>query len=104
MAGTHPSLSLLTIRQCTVFIFPFVTAFVGGRYYSLIEIRAIKEVAVASISEQLATGVFIKRGIDYVLFHNTNKGEITYFLDCFPSRTTVYRIMGNGRVRLFMVR
>ena len=22
--------------------------------------------------------------IDYVLFHKTNKGEITYFLDCFP--------------------
>ena len=68
------------------------------------EIRAIKEVAVAPITEQLATGVFIKRGLDYVLFHKTNKGEITYFLDCFPSQTTVYRIMGNGRVRLFMVR
>ena len=86
------------------FIFSFVTAFVGGRLYSLIEIRAIKEVAVASITKQLATGVSNKRALYYVLFHKTNKGEITYFLECFPSQTTVYRILGNGRVRLFMVR
>ena len=72
--------------------------------FSLIEIRAIKEVAVASTTEQLATGVFIKRGLDYILFHKTNKGEITYFLNCFPSQTTVYRILGNGIVSLFMVR
>ena len=57
MAGTHPSLRKLTIRWCAVFIVSFVTAFVGGSLYSLIEIKAIKEVAVASITEQLATVV-----------------------------------------------
>ena len=51
---------------------------------SLIEIRAIKEVAVASITEQLATGVFIKIGHDYLLFHKTNKGEITVSWTAFP--------------------
>ena len=54
----------------------------GGRLYSLIEIKAIKEVDVASITEQLSTGDFIKRGPDYVLFHKTNEGEITNFLGC----------------------
>ena len=68
------------------------------------EIKAIKEVAVASITEQLATGVFIKRGPDYILFLKTNEVEITNFLDCFPSQTTVYRILGTDRVSLFMVR
>ena len=52
--------------------------------------RAIKEVAMTSITEQLATGDFIKRGLDYVLLNKINKGEITNFLDCFPSKTTVY--------------
>ena len=84
-----PIIKVIDNQVVYCFIFSFVTAFVGGRLYSLIEIRAIKEVAVAPITEQLATGVFIKRGLDYVLFHKTNKGEITYFLDCFPSQTTV---------------
>ena len=62
------------------------------------EIKAIKEVAVASITEQLATRVFIKRGPDYILFHKTNEVEITNFLDCFPSQTTVYRILGLSQI------
>ena len=66
----------------------------GGRLYSLIEIKAIKEVAVASITEQLSTGDFIKRCPDYVLFHKTNEGEITNFLGCFPSQPTVYTNFG----------
>ena len=50
------------------------------------------------------TGDFIKRGTDYVLFHKINKGEVKNFLGYFPSQTTLYQKLGNGRVSLFMVR
>ena len=59
---------------------------------------------MAYITEQLATGHFIKRGPGYVLSHKTNKGEVINFLGCFPSQTTVYQKLGNGRVSLTMVR
>ena len=60
---------------------------------------------VAYITEQLATGDFIKRGTstDYVLFHKSNKGEVINFLGYFPSQTTLYQKLGNGRGSLFMV-
>ena len=57
------------------FIFSFVTDFVCGR----LKIRT-KKVDVGSITEQLATGDFIKRGPDYVLCHKSNKGEIIFGL------------------------
>ena len=59
---------------------------------------------MAYITEQLATGDFIDTGPDYVLFHKTNKGEVMNFLGYFPSQTTVYQKLGNGRVSLIMVR
>ena len=62
------------------------------------------KVDVAYITEQLATGDFIKRGTDYVLFHKINKGEVINFLGYFPSQTTLYQKLGNGRVSLFVVR
>ena len=62
------------------------------------------KVDVAYITEQLATGDFIKRSTDYVLFHKRNKGEVINFLGYFHSQTTLYQKLGNGRVSLFMVR
>ena len=64
----------------------------------------IRKVDMAYITEQLATGDFIKRGPGYVLFHKSNKGEVINFLGYFPSPTTVYQKLGNGSVSLFMVR
>ena len=67
MVGTHIIDVIIDVTDNPVVcscIFSFVTSFVGGRLYSLIEIRAIKEVAVISITEQLATGDYIKIGPD----------------------------------------
>ena len=52
----------------------------------LTKVRTIKKVDVAYITEQLATGDFIKRDTDYVLFHKSNKGEVINFLGYFPSQ------------------